>query len=242
MQLVCFPFADEWGNHAIDCLVLPPIPLFLKVNVTDSTNVEFVAVNRYLLALILLWTKQNAHMYYDRDGNLRPWIKRIGAVKKSLIMPHIRTETEKLAAELDQEKKGRKELTAKLDQEKKELTAEFAAKLDQEKKEREELTAKLDQEKKEREELTAKLDQEKKEREELTAKLDQEKKETEELTAKLDQEKKETEELTAKLKKAQNDMKVMGSKRSADSRSIAEDDNTLPSKKSKMSRKTHRKN
>ena len=226
MQLVCF---DECGNHAIDCLVLPPIPLFLKVNVTDSTNVEFVAVNRYLLALILLWTKQNTHMYYDRDGNLRPWIKRIGAVKKSLIMPHIRTETEKLAAELDQEKKGRKELTAKLDQEKKELTAEFAAKLDQEKKE---LTA----------EFAAKLDQKKKEREELTAKLDQDKKEREELTAKLDQEKKEREELTAKLKKALNAIKVMGSKRSADSSSIAEDDNTLPSKRSKMSHERHRKN
>ena len=64
MQLVCFPFADDWGDHAIDCLVLPPIPLFLKVNVADSTNVEFVAVNRYLLALILLWTKQNAFFRY----------------------------------------------------------------------------------------------------------------------------------------------------------------------------------
>ena len=64
MQLVCFPFADDWGDHAIDCLVLPPIPLFLKVNVADSTTVEFVAVNRYLLALILLWTKQNAFFRY----------------------------------------------------------------------------------------------------------------------------------------------------------------------------------
>ena len=210
IQLVCFPFADEDGYHAIDCLVLPPIPLFLKVNVIDNTSVEFFAVNRYLLALILLWTKQNAHMYYDHDGNLRPWIKRTGAVKKSLIMPHIRTETEKLAAETEV-------LTAQLLQEKKER--------EEEKKEREE-------EKKEREE-------EKKEREELTAKLLQEKEKSEELTTKFHQKNKETEELTAELIKAQNVIKVMGRKRSADSRSIAEDDNPQPSKKSKMSRKTH---
>ena len=56
-QLVCFPFTDDNRCDAIDCLVLPPISLFLKMQMTDKTNLTFYTVNRYLLALILLWTK-----------------------------------------------------------------------------------------------------------------------------------------------------------------------------------------
>ena len=103
MQLVCFPFVDKDGVDAIDCLVLPKLELFLQMQQTPppgtGTAATFPAINRLLLALILLGT-QPAGGLYKVGTTLRQKIKLAGAVKKAALAPYIQTERERLQAEL----------------------------------------------------------------------------------------------------------------------------------------------
>ena len=103
MQLVCFPFEDKDGVDAIDCLVLPKLELFLQMQQTPppgtGTAATFPAINRLLLALILLGT-QPAGGLYKVGTTLRQKIKLAGAVKKTALAPYIQTERESLQAEL----------------------------------------------------------------------------------------------------------------------------------------------
>ena len=101
-QLVCFPFTDKHDQDAINCLVLPPIPLFLKVNTGETTKLTFYTVNRYLLALILLWTKPDEGVYNEAPAVKRNKLVFKKAVKKSLIKAHIQSETEKIRTQLQE--------------------------------------------------------------------------------------------------------------------------------------------
>ena len=85
-------------SKVVDCLVLPELPLFLKMNVDGNIPpLSTVMINRYLLVLILLWTKQDACLYHDSMGpKLR--ITLPGATKKSAVRDHIQSMTEKMAA------------------------------------------------------------------------------------------------------------------------------------------------
>ena len=80
MQLVCFPYmykTQAAEDEVVDCLVLPELlfflDVFLNVNLTETITLPPVKINRYLLVLILLWTKQDVHLYSDRFGQRR-WI------------------------------------------------------------------------------------------------------------------------------------------------------------------------
>ena len=106
LDLVVFPFQDEHQNEAVDALVLPPIPLFLEATCRD-TGVVFYQVNRYLLALLLLCTREDVNLYMRKDGFQRKRETRAGAVKKSLLKNHIRTRTEQLQADLKAEREER---------------------------------------------------------------------------------------------------------------------------------------
>ena len=103
-QLVCFPFTtkDHDKHDAINCLVLPPIPLFLKVNTEETTKLTFYTVNRYLLALILLWTKPDEGVYNEAPAVKRRKLGFADAVKKSLIKAHIQSESEKIRTQLQE--------------------------------------------------------------------------------------------------------------------------------------------
>ena len=130
-RLLCFPFADQSGNDAIDCLVLPPIPLFLKVDVTDTPELTSYVVNRYLLALLLLWTKPNNGLYHVKEGHSRPKIQKQYAVKKTTLRSHIQTHAEKTAEELCRVREANKRFRAllhKQDAKEKEMAMELDAK------------------------------------------------------------------------------------------------------------------
>ena len=99
-QLVCFPFVDKSNKEAVDCLVLPPLPLFLRVQV-DGTRVTSYFINKYLLALLLLWTRPNNSIYHVNEGMSKPKLMLHTAVKKSLVKSHILSNTEKLQLLLD---------------------------------------------------------------------------------------------------------------------------------------------
>ena len=99
-QLVCFPFVDKSNKEAVDCLVLPPLPLFLRVQV-DGTRVTSYVINKYLLALLLLWTRPNNSIYHVNEGMSKPKLMLHTAVKKSLVKSHILSNTEKLQLLLD---------------------------------------------------------------------------------------------------------------------------------------------
>ena len=91
MQLVCFPYIEIGGTiEVIDCLVLPELPLFVKADVQTFTT---VMVNRYLLVLLMLWTKQDARIYHDSLG-MRKRIELIGAIKKAAVQKHVQSQRE----------------------------------------------------------------------------------------------------------------------------------------------------
>lgn len=90
MQLVVFPFQVN-REPAVDALVLPRLPIFLKTTIADGSSLVSFEVNRYLLALILLATRQMKNLYCLRAGYERSLLSRPGAVKKSLIKGHVRT-------------------------------------------------------------------------------------------------------------------------------------------------------
>ena len=103
MQLVCFPFVDKDSVAARDCLVLPKLALFLQMQQTPppgtGTAATFPAINRLLLALILLGTQPGGGLY-KVGTTLRQKITLAGAVKKAALAPYIQTERERLQAEL----------------------------------------------------------------------------------------------------------------------------------------------
>ena len=123
-QLVCFPFLNVDNSDAINCLVLPEIPLFLPVNTSDHSSLTFSVVNRYLLALILVWTEPRAGLYHAHHI-IRKKIVLQGAVKKSLITARIRTGTEVLTEanrQLEQQlEEQAKEINEKLNEKDKEI-------------------------------------------------------------------------------------------------------------------------
>ena len=91
MQLVCFPYIEIGGTiEVIDCLVLPELPLFVKADVQTFTT---VMVNRYLLVLLMLWTKQDARIYHDSLG-MRKRIELIGAIKRAAVQKHVQSQRE----------------------------------------------------------------------------------------------------------------------------------------------------
>ena len=108
MQLVCFPFdfdAKE-KDPAIDCIVLPPIDLFLNFITKEDKKdkdykQEFSIVNWYLLALILLWTKPECGIYHSALAYRREKMQKSDTTKKSLLVEHVHTKTEKLKKELE---------------------------------------------------------------------------------------------------------------------------------------------
>ena len=119
MQLVCFPFdfdAKE-NDPAIDCIVLPPIDLFLNLMTKEEKETkdedykqEFSVVNWYLLALILLWTKPECGIYHSALACRREKMQKSDTTKKSLLVEHVHTKTEEL-------KKDNEELEKKLEKE-----------------------------------------------------------------------------------------------------------------------------
>ena len=96
MHLVCFPYKPT-TSHAgtydiLDCLVLPEIPLFQKVNVQQgSCQVETAFVNKYLLLLLVQWTNHSAGLYKDRNREPRQLMPLPGATKKSAVKAYIET-------------------------------------------------------------------------------------------------------------------------------------------------------
>ena len=96
----CFPYThthDRGVVEVVDCLVLPELPLFLDVIVAET--IPTAIINRYLLVLMLLWTKQDACLYRDRIG-VRDRIGLPGATKKSAVRDHIQSMKERMEAEL----------------------------------------------------------------------------------------------------------------------------------------------
>ena len=120
MQLVCFPFdfdAKE-KDPAIDCIVLPPIDLFLNFITKEDKKdkdkkdkddkdykQEFSIVNWYLLALILLWTKPECGIYHSALAYRREKMQRSDTTKKSLLVEHVHTKTEELKKDNEELKK-----------------------------------------------------------------------------------------------------------------------------------------
>ena len=106
----CFPYThthDRGVVEVVDCLVLPELPLFLDVIVAET--IPTAIINRYLLVLMLLWTKQDACLYRDRIG-VRDRIGLPGATKKSAVRDHIQSMKERMEAELREvEEKLRKD-------------------------------------------------------------------------------------------------------------------------------------
>ena len=99
MQLVCFPYAAS-GSAVVDCLVLPELPFFLNVTVTGTSPVPTIMINRYLLALILLWTKHEGPMYSRGGLWQRQRLHLTGGTKKKALQKHIQS-----MAELAEEEK-----------------------------------------------------------------------------------------------------------------------------------------
>ena len=122
IQLVCFPYIEKDGiNEVIDCLVLPELPLFLNVSM-DVPTFTTVMVNRYLLVLLMLWTKQDARLYHDSLGP-RERIVLEGAIKKSAVQDHIQSHKEKVEAQLKEEVEKRRKAEQQVEEMQKQIEA-----------------------------------------------------------------------------------------------------------------------
>ena len=125
-QLVCFPFVDKSNKEAVDCLVLPPLPLFLQVQVA-GTRVTSYVINKYLLALLLLWTRPNNSIYHVNEGMSKPKLMLHTAVKKSLVKSHILSNTEKLQLLLDAEREQLEQAQQEAQQQREQLEQRIEA-------------------------------------------------------------------------------------------------------------------
>ena len=59
-------------------------------------------VNRYLLVLLMLWTKQDARIYHDSLG-MRKRIVLTGAIKKAAVQKHVQSHREMMEGLLKEE-------------------------------------------------------------------------------------------------------------------------------------------
>ena len=100
-QLLCFPFTDSSGNEVIYCLVLPPIPLFLKVKVTETPDLTSYVINRYLLALLMLWTKPKDRVYHSNEVSKHK-LKKANAVRRAVIKSRVQIYAKKCRHDVNQ--------------------------------------------------------------------------------------------------------------------------------------------